>query len=553
MPDRSFRVLLIEDDPQDARLMNWALSKAETNFVVQCVATYGEAIACLATEWFSAIVTDLALPDLPRLETVRRIREQAPHIPLVVLTGFADEAAALAAIDQGAQDYLVKDRVTPEVLDRTIRYAVQRQRNGEYRRLLDQVRGSQQLLGRKNRRLARLNQLAHDSVDDISHEFRTPLTVITEYVSLMRDGIVGAISDEQSRMLNVVADRADDLNNMVDDMLDVSKLKAGLLGLYRRNCDVKHIVDHVQASLDRKALLRGARLTVAIDEGLPEVFCDAEKVGRVIVNLVVNAIKFCGAPGLVRLWASNDLQRRQVTIGVTDNGPGIDAEQLQGLFRRFHQASSRARGGAKGFGLGLNIAKRLVSLNLGRLDIKSTVGQGSTFSFTMPWADVQSIVPRYIHRLQRRRSRLASLSLVTAATDPLADEGAINELNAFLNCSVRQRDLVVPMDVDRWLILLAAPAEKVPAFIEHIDKLHHEASHNRPRGPMPPLELHCAGTWSVADDENAILEQVKKILAAPPRSLCPADDAVGVHAAGQGGSCLMGFSSPAVETIASNR
>lgn len=523
MPDRSLRVMLIEDDPEDARLMKWALSKAETKFVVQCVTTYGEAIASLATEWFSAIVTDLALPDVPRLETVRRIREQAPHIPLVVLTGFADEAAAMAAIDQGAQDYLVKDRVTPEVLDRTIRYAVQRQRNAEYRRLLDQVRGSQQLLGRKNRRLARLNQLARDSVDDISHEFRTPLTVITEYVALIRDGIVGAISDEQSQMLNVVADRADDLNNMVDDMLDVSKLKAGLLGLYRRHCQVGDIVAHVQASLDRKALLRGAQFTVEIDDGLPEVFCDPEKVGRVIVNLVVNAIKFCGTPGLVRLWARNDPQQRQVVIGVSDNGPGIAPEQLTGLFRRFHQAGSRARGGAKGFGLGLNIAKRLVALNLGRLTVETSVGRGSTFSCTVPWADVQSIVPRYIRRLQRRRSLASSLSLVTAATAPQADEGNINELNAFLNCSVRQRDLVIRMDENRWLILLAAQAEKVPPFIDHIEKLHHEASRNRPRGPMPPLELRSAGTWSVAGREKAVLEQVGKLLAESQ----PATSAVG--------------------------
>jgi signal transduction histidine kinase len=483
-------------------------------------------------------VTDLALPDVPRLETVRRIREQAPHIPLVVLTGYADEAAAMAAIDQGAQDYLIKDRVTPEVLDRTIRYAVQRQRNAEYRRLLDQVRGSQQLLGRKNRRLARLNQIARDSVDDISHEFRTPLTVISEYVALMRDGVVGAISDEQSRMLNVVADRADDLNNMVDDMLDVSKLKAGLLGLYRRHCRVQDIVDHVQPSLDRKALLRGAQFNVAIDERLPEVYCDAEKVGRVIVNLVVNAIKFCGNPGLVRLWARNEPHERQVLIGVTDNGPGIDAEQLKGLFRRFHQANNRARGGAKGFGLGLNIAKRLVALNLGQLAIESTVGQGSTFSCTVPWADVQSILPRFIRRLESRRSGPRYVSLVVAATDASADDGSLREFNAFLNCSVRQRDLVVPLDDGRWLILLAARAEKIPAFMEHIETLHHEASRNRPRGPMSPLELHSVGTWSVADSENAILEHVQSLMAEPPRSLPRAIDVPGMHVAGLGAGYL---------------
>ena len=148
----------------------------------------------------------------------------------MVLTGLANDDVALASLDQGAQEYLIKDRITPEVLDRAIRYAVQRQRNEDMRRVLDKIRASEKQLQKKNRRLARLNRTAHHSMDDVSHEFRTPLTVITEYVSLLRDGIVGCVDPEQRRMLDIIGDRANDLNNMVDDMLDVSKFKSGLLG-----------------------------------------------------------------------------------------------------------------------------------------------------------------------------------------------------------------------------------------------------------------------------------------------------------------------------------
>lgn len=90
------------------------------------------------------------------------------------------------------------------------------------------------MLEKKNRRLARLYKTAHRFVDNVSHEFRTPLTVVNEYVSLLRDGIIGSLNDEQNRMLDVVADRAGDLNCMVDDMLDISRLQAGMLSVWRQ-------------------------------------------------------------------------------------------------------------------------------------------------------------------------------------------------------------------------------------------------------------------------------------------------------------------------------
>jgi signal transduction histidine kinase len=153
----------------------------------------------------------------------------------------------------------------------------------------------------KYQRLARLYRTAHQFVDNVSHEFRTPLTVIKEYVSLIREGIVGPVSDEQSKMLHVVEDRADDLNTMVDDMLDVSKLESGLLGVYRQECDIAQVLRHVRPALERKAVVKGVELQWDIEPGLPSIYCDPEKAGRVLINLSINAIKFCGQPGHVRI------------------------------------------------------------------------------------------------------------------------------------------------------------------------------------------------------------------------------------------------------------
>ena len=162
---------------------------------------------------------------------------------------------------------------------------------------------SERVLERKNRRLEELYQTAHRFVDNVSHEFRTPLTVIMEYASLMQDGVVGELTSEQQQMLDVISDRAGDLNNMVNDMLDISKLETSMLGMWRCVCTVDDALDRVRDSLLKKASVKQIDLRFDIPEGLPEVFCDDEKIGRVLVNLVTNAIKFCGRPGKVHVWA----------------------------------------------------------------------------------------------------------------------------------------------------------------------------------------------------------------------------------------------------------
>jgi len=125
-----------------------------------------------------------------------------------------------------------------------------------------------------------------------------------------------------------VEDRADDLAIMVDDMLDVSKLEAGLLSAWRRETRMCDIFGHVRPVLERKAAVKKVRLTFSVDEDLPIVYCDYEKVGRVIINLVTNAIKFCGNGGSVKLMATNSDKSSEIEVMVEDDGPGISEDNL---------------------------------------------------------------------------------------------------------------------------------------------------------------------------------------------------------------------------------
>jgi hypothetical protein len=349
-------------------------------------------------------------------------------------------------------------------------------------------------------------------LDDVSHEFRTPLTVITEYVSLLRDGIVGCVDPEQRRMLDIIGDRANDLNNMVDDMLDVSKFKSGLLGACRENCHIATIVDHVRSSLERKATIRKAEFEIAIDDELPEVYCSPEKIGRVIVNLAVNAIKFCGDPGKVRLWAKHDPESSQVVIGITENGPGIEQAQLASIFVRFKQLDAQRSNTSKGFGLGFSIAKELIDLNLGRLLVESQEGAGSTFSFTVPVAQPAVVMTRYLNWLGRVRNHPPVISLLAAHIDESTNSLITKEVHGFLNYTLRHNDLLLRADPHRWLLILPVDRDERALFVVRLMRMHQEVNRNRPQGPLPTIHVRSEGTWSIGDDAQELVAHATMLM-----------------------------------------
>ncbi len=506
--DAALWVLLIEDDPGFAELMRRALDRADERLQFHWSATLHAGLDHAATERVDVILADLSLPDSNHLNTVTTLRAELPEIPVVVLTALANDQTASEAIDLGAQDYLVKHDVNPEILRRSIRYAIQRQLSaGENIKLLEKLRDSKKLLERKNRRLSRLFKTAQKFVDNVSHEFRTPLTAIKEYASLLGANIVGPVNGEQARMLNVVVDRADDLNTMVDDMLDVSRLEAGLLGVWRRKCHLKEVVDHVLPSLERKAAVRGVHLETHVDDRLPAVYCDEDKIGRVIINLIVNAIKFSGQPGRVVLTADGDEAHKEIVVCVADNGPGIDSEQAALVFKRFKQLDGETRSSRNGLGLGLNIAQELVALNLGTIWVDSTPGVGSHFMFTIPVAEPAEITRRYLSRLDSTRQDSAMLSVISAHLDH--DGEAVSEdVDAFLNYLLRRNDLLFRAHPSDWLFLLRAPEIEVDAFVARAETSRQSANRNRPHGPLPEIHFRTEGCWNAGSRKAEIVSFV---------------------------------------------
>ncbi len=502
------RIMVVDDDPVDVELTRRLLAGSRRmQFVVHTADDLRSAIQAIRGQHYDVLLLDLNLPGSRGLSTLDALRKECDKLPIIVLSGMNDEDTALRSLDHGAQDYLVKGQVTTDTLANSIRYAIQRQQ------LLQEITAAKELLEKKNRRLAELYETAHRFVDNVSHEFRTPLTVIKEYTSLVRDGLVDS-AEQQRHFLDVVADRADDLNTMVDDMLDVSKLEAGLLGAWRRTCSVATIIEDLRPALERKASVKGIALELSVEPSLPDVYCDDEKVGRAIINLAVNAIKFCRDQGPVRLWARENSPLPGVMVGVTDNGPGINEEGLAKIFERFRQLdhNGSARGACKGFGLGLNIAKELVDLNLGELTVESQVDRGSTFAFTLPPAEPVEVIRRFLQRIVHLRNGPPTLSLVSATIDPPDRAPVSDDIDAYLHSLLRRNDLVYRVEETRWLLLVATGEFELELFYSKARRALNDMNRNRIHGPLPEVDMETLGFWRTSCDFQEVFTQLSPAL-----------------------------------------
>lgn len=496
---KCLQILAVDDDPIDLERLRRLLKFADAPTCNFATADTLEQTNCLLDEQqYDVLLLDLNLPDSNGLETLDAVRVHDSGIPIVVVTGCSDRRTALESLHHGAQDYLVKGSITGDCLANSIRNAVGRQH------LLRQVNAAMQVLKQKNARLATLYQTAQRFVDNVSHEFRTPLTVIKGYASIMRDGLIGDINSEQCRFLDILSDRCDDLSTMVDDMLDVSRLEAGLLGVHRKSCRVVDIVRGVTADLQRKAALKGVTLSLDLSEQLPEAYCDECKVRRIIINLVANAIKFCDGAGSVSIWSKPDPRGPGVVIGVTDTGPGIEESELQKIFQRFQQLDVDIRASCKGFGLGLRIVQELVALNLGEMSVASKVGEGSTFSFTLPPAAPLEVMTCYLNRLAQMSDGATTVCLLTASVDGQCGSTVLDDVDAYIHGLLRRNDLAFRVTDRRWLLVIACTTFELDEFCTQAAQILDHGNRNRVL-PLPEVTLRRDGEWHLVDQRSDLL------------------------------------------------
>jgi signal transduction histidine kinase len=233
----------------------------------------------------------------------------------------------------------------------------------------------------KGQELAIASKHKSEFLANMSHELRTPLNAILGYTELILDKIYGDVPEQIQEVLERVEQNGRHLLSLINDVLDLSKIEAGQLTLSLADYSMKEVVQTVVTAVESLAAEKNLELKVTVS---PEVDCgkgDEQRISQVLMNLVGNAIKFTeGGEVEVEATASNDT----FVVSVSDTGPGLSEGDQQRIFEEFHQvdaSSTRKKGGT---GLGLSIAKRIVEMHGGRIWVESTLGKGSTFSFTLP-------------------------------------------------------------------------------------------------------------------------------------------------------------------------
>jgi signal transduction histidine kinase/uncharacterized membrane protein YwzB len=243
----------------------------------------------------------------------------------------------------------------------------------------------------KNAALERVNHLKSQFLATVTHELRTPLHSIISYGALILEGFVeGELTAEQEEHIQFIVRRAEDLSHLVDEMLDLSKIEADRLEVKVEPLALEPGLMEVVNQLKPLASNKGLQLTLEMDDSLPMVLADSQRIHQVVTNMVSNALKFTEKGGVTIQCALLD-RYDMLCISVHDTGIGISPAALDYIFEAFRQADGSTTRQFGGTGLGLTIARKLIELQGGEVSVESVVGQGSTFSFTLPVASAARV------------------------------------------------------------------------------------------------------------------------------------------------------------------
>jgi len=375
-PDtQPLKLLLLEDDPQDARLLRGKLALAAPGRfnIVHCDRLAAALARLAAGEAFDAALLDLSLPDSDGLETFRTLREQAPTTPILIMTGFDDQTTARSAVRAGAQDYLIKGHVDGDLIRRSIDYAIERV-------------GLLAELDASRRQQA---ELKDQFLSHVSHELRMPLTVIYQAIANLLSGAAGQLNSQQRECLEIAEPNVQQLRKMIDELLEIARSDAGFLRIEAQPMDLKELLTRSVRNIQPVAQAKNIRLdSPAFPERLPMVRADPRRIAEVFMNLVDNAFKFTPPGGEIRVGAQHLTEEPAwVRVMISDTGCGISTEAKERIFARMHQESQPIESSRMGLGIGLYLVKEIIVRHGGRIWVESEPGQGSTFYFTLPIYD----------------------------------------------------------------------------------------------------------------------------------------------------------------------
>jgi PAS domain S-box-containing protein len=255
----------------------------------------------------------------------------------------------------------------------------------ERRRAEEEMRRIQGQLERSNADLRHKNEEIQNFYHTLSHELKTPLTSAREFVAIVMDGLAGGLNETQKDYLRIALESCNQLRVCLNDLLDATRLETGKLSIELKPASLGAVVERVVKTLRPAAAGKRIELSCEVEPGLPPVSLDENRITQVTANLLNNALKFTEPGGRIAVRVTVPPEQAGLAeVSVSDTGRGIPAEQLDRIFDRLYQVKSGDATSEQGVGLGLYICRELVRLHGGNISVESKVGEGSTFTFSLP-------------------------------------------------------------------------------------------------------------------------------------------------------------------------
>lgn len=376
----NIKILLIEDE-QDVResyvdmlsFMGFAVDTAENGL---------NGLEKINRSAYDIVITDLNMPVMDGLETLRRIKKKNSNIEVIVITGFATIENAISAMKQGAFDYFTKP-VSMEhvkiVLNKCIQQICARRENEKLRDM--------------NAQLSELNELKNKFITITNHELRTPLAVLKGYLELLGMEIEGNGNQDLNEYYSIINNTVREMIDMIESMHDLSYYEKSVKLAGKSTFNVNELI--IEVFREVKVLFDNRKISLSVKPAAHSIpiTADRQSIKRAVRELVQNALKFTNQNGQVSITVKDIQIKHQVFVIVGDTGIGIPHDKIALIFEPFyevqdvmHHSSSKTDFMGGGIGVGLSLVKEIVEAHNGEIAVESTPAKGSTFTLILPQA-----------------------------------------------------------------------------------------------------------------------------------------------------------------------
>jgi signal transduction histidine kinase len=394
----SLKILLIEDDEDDYILTKEIINEIPSNsYNLKWATNYEEGLNAMKSNSFDVFLLDYRLGKDSGLDLLKKMNSVVESGPIILLTGQGDRELDFEALEAGASDFLVKAELNPDLLDRSIRYAIQQFKTIQQLRKkedeLQALNANLELL--VNERTAELNyanielkkaydtelelsQLKGRLVSMASHEFKTPLSTILSSISLVERYTELDDIEKRTKHIDRIKSAVNNLNNILNDFLSLEKLESGFMARELVTINVSEFIQRIIDELN--PLLQQDQVIEFSHKGKSEILADKHTLKNILINLLSNAVKYSseGKEIILKTHCLPDALK----IEVTDYGIGIPTEDKAHMFERFFRASNAIN--YQGTGLGLTIVKRYLDLLGGSIRFDSELNKGTSFFVHLP-------------------------------------------------------------------------------------------------------------------------------------------------------------------------